>query len=454
MYSRSGGYDRRGPGETRRSWRSTFESFRYPQYRWLYASNVAFFFGMSAQSMIVRPWIAFQLTDSPLALGIIGAMVAVPMILVAPFGGVVADRLERRNLIVIGQSAVVASEFVVLGLLWLGILQFWQLVLASLVMGCVFPFTMPARAAIIVNIVGKRGLANAMGRSMGSMNATRMIAPAIAGVLIWLIDVERTYLFGVVLYVIALLCMFGVNRTYPPERAEETSVMTDIAEGFRYMRDHRVVLVLLLFGLVPMFLAMPFQTLLVVFTDRIWDVGPQGLGLLQAVAGFGGFAGSIYVAWQGEAGGRLRQMMTSVLAFGGFVLLFALSPWFLLALPLVFASNIFASVFQTLNNTMIQQLIPDHVRGRISSFLMMSFGLPLLGTLPMSAVAEVYGAPVAVACAALFAIVVAIAFYIFSPALRGIAASMAAAMAEVEASEASAESEPVLAGRTRQESSG
>ena len=76
MYSRSGGYDRRGPGEPPRSWRSTFESFRYPQYRWLYGSNLAFFFGMNAQSMIVRPWIAFQLTDSPLALGIIGAMVA------------------------------------------------------------------------------------------------------------------------------------------------------------------------------------------------------------------------------------------------------------------------------------------------------------------------------------------------------------------------------------------
>ena len=147
-------------------------------------------------------------------------------------------------------------------------------------------------------------------------------------------------------------------------------------------------------------------------------------------------------------------MMTSVLAFGGFVLLFALSPWFLLALPLVFASNIFASVFQTLNNTMIQQLIPDHVRGRISSFLMTSLGLPLLGTLPMSAVAELYGAPIAVACAAVFAIVVAIAFYLFSPALRGIGTSVAAAMAEVDEMDAAAESAPDPAPRAGRELSG
>jgi hypothetical protein len=100
-------------------------------------------------------------------------------------------------------------------------------------------------------------------------------------------------------------------------------------------------------------------------------------------------------------------------------LCFALSPWFLLGLPLVLIANIFASVYGTLNNTAIQLLIPDHVRGRISSFLMMSFSLPLLGTLPMAAVAEAFGAPVAVGLAAVLAMAVAVLFYAFSPALRG-----------------------------------
>ena len=177
---------------------------------------------------------------------------------------------------------------------------------------------------------------------------------------------------------------------------------------------------LLLFGLVPMFLAMPFQTLLVVFATEVWHEGPNGLGILSALAGTGGVVGSVILAWQGPSNRRLRQMMMSVLLFGSFLLLFSLSPYFLLALPMVFIANIFGSIFSTLNNTAIQLIIPDHVRGRISSFLMMSFSLPLLGTLPMSAVAEVYGAPLAVGASSILAMGVAVIFYAMSPALRNL----------------------------------
>jgi MFS family permease len=179
-----------------------------------------------------------------------------------------------------------------------------------------------------------------------------------------------------------------------------------------------------------MFLAMPFQTLLVVFADKIWDVGSLGLGALSAAGGVGGVLGSVYVAWRSEAQGRARIMLVSMLCFGGFLFLFALSPWFLLALPLVLLANVFGSVYGTLNNTAIQLLIPDRVRGRVSSFLMMSFSLPLLGTLPMSAVAEVWGAPTAVAIASLLAIVIGVIFFLASPALRNLDADVRRAMFE------------------------
>jgi hypothetical protein len=167
-----------------------------------------------------------------------------------------------------------------------------------------------------------------------------------------------------------------------------------------------------------MFLAMPFQNLLVVFAEKIWDVGSRGLGILGAVGGTGGVVGSIWVASMGNTQKRLGWMMASMTAFGVFLLAFSLSPYFLLALPFIFLANIFASVFGTLNNTAIQLVIPDHVRGRISSFLMMSFSLPLLGTLPVAALAEIYGAPLAVGCASLLAMAIAFAFYLFSSSLR------------------------------------
>ena len=402
-------------------------SLRHGQFRWLFGSNMAFFMAMNAQ-MLVRGWLAWELTDSELALGSVSFAVAVPMLVIAPFGGAISDRVERRNLIVAGQAVLICGEFSILGLLVTGLLQFWHLLVLATLMGCAFPFIMPARQAIVVTVVGKEGLANAMALNMAGMNSTRVIGPAIAGYLLWILGVEGTYAVSVGLYVTALLCMLAVHRSPPGAHARDLSILGAMAEGGRYILHHRLVLVLLFFGLVPMFLAMPFQTLLVVFADEIWQVGARGLGWLSATAGVGGVVGSMYVAWNSDSDRRLRQMMWSMIGFGAFLFAFAFSPWFLLALPFIFLANIFSSVYGTLNNTAIQLLIPDEVRGRISSFLMMSFSLPLLGTLPMSAVAEVYGAPLAVGLAAGLAVAVVILFYAISPLLRDLDGSVERAM--------------------------
>ncbi len=415
----------------RAGWRAALSSLENRQYRWLFASNTVFFFAMQGQ-WLVRSWLAYELTGSELALGGVSFAVALPMTVIAPFGGVIADRLERRNLIAIGQAVLIASELTVLALLAAGWLRFWHLMTLAAVMGTVFPFIMPARQALVVNVVGKRELTNAMALSMGGMNAARVAAPALAGVLISAIGLERTYAFGASLYAIALACLLRVPRS-PTQRQGGKSMIGDIGEGLRYMLDHRVILVLLLFGLMPMFLAMPFQTLLPVFAKDIWQVGSQGFGVLNAAGGVGGRIGSIWVASRAESEKRLRSMMVSVLLFCAFLTVFAQSPWFLIALPLAIVANVFSSVFGTLNNTAVQLLIPDHVRGRISGFLMMSFGLPMLGTLPMSAVAEGFGAPAAVALAALLAAGTALLFYLFSASLRNLDQSVSLALEEPSA---------------------
>ena len=390
---------------------------RLPQFRWLFASNMAFFFAMGSQG-IVRAWLAFDITKSELALGYVTLAVAIPLFFIGPMGGVISDRMDRRNLILLGQTIVMLSELTITLLLILHKLQFWHLITASALMGCIFPFIMPARTAIVVNIVGKLNLGKAIGINMAGTNATRIIGPAAAGYLIDVIGVSNTYIIGVVLYCIGILCMFWVDNSPPPQETKEISIFRSVIDGAVYVQKNRLVLVLLLFGLVPMFLAMPFQNLLVVFSEKIWKVGSRGLGQLSAAGGMGGVIGSVWVASTGNNQHRLGLMMTSMMLFGAFLLGFSFSPNFLLALPFIFVANIFASVFGTLNNTAIQLVIPDHVRGRISSFLMMSFSLPLLGTYPVSAFAEVYGAPLAVGLASILAMIIALLFYISSPSLR------------------------------------
>ena len=199
---------------------------------------------------------------------------------------------------------------------------------------------------------------------------------------------------------------------------ERRTVFGDMADGFRYVWRHPPVRVLLLFGLVPTLLAMPFQTLLVVFAKDVWNAGEAGLGFLNAAAGVGGLLGSVYVAWSGDSHRRLRLMMASILAFGATLILFSYSPIIWIALPVILLADIFVTVFMVLNNTAIQVLIPDFVRGRVMSLLMMSFGLTPLATLPISWLAERHGAPIVVALSSALMVVFAILFLALSPALR------------------------------------
>jgi MFS family permease len=432
---------RHAPG----GWRSATSSLYYPQFRWIYLSNVAFFFAMNGQ-FVVRSYLAFKLTDSAFALGLVNLAVAVPMLVVSPFGGVVADRVEKRRLIMIGQAAVVLNEAVVLVLLIAGVLAFWHMLVASFAMGCIFPFMMPARQSIVASIVGRQGLANAMALSMGGMNAARVAGPVLAGSMIAVIGLRSVYAVALLLYLGALLAMSRVDRSPPAEERGDRGVFGDIADGFRYVRDDPPVRALMLLSLVPILLAMPFQMLLVVFAEDVWDVGSSGLGILQAVAGVGGILGSVYVAWRGDTRRKVRTMIASLLAFGGTLFLFAISPWFLLALPLVLVSDVFASVFSTVNGTAIQLLVPDAVRGRVMALMMMTFGLTPLGTLPVSAVAQAWGAPAAVAGSAVATVVVSVAFYLLSSSLRTVDAASNAAL-EADLREARARGRPTSAAR-------
>lgn len=278
------------PGTSGEGDAGAFASLRVPQFRWLFASNLAFFFAMNAQ-MLVRSYLAYDLTHSPLALGFVNFAVAIPMLVISPFGGALADRLERRRLVVAGQLALVASESTIWLLLLLGRLQFWHMLVSVSIAGCCFPFIMPARQALVVNAVGMRAVGNAMALSMSSMNAARVLGPVVGGLLISAVGIRHTYALSISLYLCAIACMFAVHPAPPRADARERPILEGIREGFRFVRDDRTIGALLLFGIVPMFLAMPFQTLLVVFANDVWKVGSLGFGALQAAAGVGGVIG-------------------------------------------------------------------------------------------------------------------------------------------------------------------
>lgn len=402
------------------SWDRLTSSLRYDQFRWLYISNMAFMFAMMAM-FLVRSVLAYDLTNNnAFALGIVNLVVGLPMVVVSPLGGAIADRIDRRRLVLLVQTAVLVDEALVFFLLMTDQLTFPYLLVLTCFLGVLFPFMMPARQAIVANVVGRGGLGNAMALQMGGMNVTRITGPVAAGALIPLVGMSSTYGVALVLYGVGLAAMLRVRPSFPDDMEDRGSVFGDIVDGFRYVWEHPPVRVLLAFGLVPTLLAMPFQVLLVVFAIDVWHEGEFGLGLLNAAAGVGGLLGAIWVAWGGESHKRLRLMMASIYAFGATLVLFCYSPIIWIALPLILLADVFVTIFMVLNNTAIQILIPDYVRGRVMSLLMMSFGLTPFAALPISWLAEEFEAPIVLALSTGLMMILAVLFFLFSPALRRI----------------------------------
>jgi predicted MFS family arabinose efflux permease len=402
-----------------------------PEFRWLFFGNVAFFFAMQGQ-ILTRTILAWDLTGLAQSLAYINLVVAVPMIFVSMIGGAITDRVERRRLVIIGQCLITANEIFILSLLVFGKLEFWHLLCTAFVAGCAFPFIMPARMAITVNVVGPARIQSAMAISSGAMNLSRVAGPAMAGIIISQFSVVAAYIVATILYASAVFCMLFVKRNtaVQPEGGKKP-LLADIIYGFQYIKSNKPVLICLLFGLVPMFLAMPFQNLLVMLVEQNWQVGESGLGILMGAGGVGGVLGSIWIARRGDKTERLRLMILTAIGFALFLAVFTQTSNFYYALVPLILANLCASAFQTVNNATIQILVDDSVRGRMSSFMMMSFGLTPLGVFPMAIAADHFGAAYAILGACVALVVITAAFVGLSKTLRTIDGTVQVAVDKV-----------------------
>ncbi|MEC7684814.1 MAG: MFS transporter [Pseudomonadota bacterium] len=399
---------------------AALDVFAVTQFRWLFFGNVAFFFAMQGQ-MLTRTLLAWELTGEATSLAYINLVVAFPLIFASVLGGAITDRVERRQLVIFGQTLITANEVFILILLLLGKLEFWHMLCTAFVAGCAFPFIMPARMAITMKVVGSQRLQSAMGFQSGAMNLNRILGPAVMGLIVAQFSYEAAYYLSTALYSLAIVCMFGVDRSRSDESgAKKKPLLEDIALGFSYIRANRPVLICLLFGLLPMFLAMPFQNILVMLAEQAWNVSESGVGTMMATGGAGGVVGALWVVRRGDNAGRMKMMLGSTIAFGVCLAIFVLTPVFTIALFPLLAANVFANASQTVNNAAIQLLVEDRMRGRMSSFMMLSFGLTPIGVFPMAVVADKFGAVSAILGASALLIAITIVFFLLSKTLRAL----------------------------------
>ncbi len=412
------------PATTDRRMPKGFEALACLPFRWLIGALLCFFLGMQGQ-LLVRSLLAWELTHSELSLGYVNLVVAVPMVLMSFFAGAIIDRIERRKLLIITQLLIMANELLLLTLIMLGQLTFPVLLGSSFLMGVLFPFVMPTRAAMVFGMVGRDLLGNAMALQSATMNVGRIVGPAVTGALIPLLTLKGAYAVAILLHLIATVTTFNLPLSYPEHKAKK-SLLGDMLYSFTYIGQHRPIMLVLLFGLFPLLLMLPAHSMLVVFADDVWRVGEDGLGLLMAMVGAGGISGAFIVARFGNPLSRTRWMLATAALFGVALAVFTQSPWFYLALVLMLCASMLNDITQTMNNTIVQLLAHNEVRGRMSSMMMLSLGLTPLGVLPVALAAERFGVADTMFFACLIMLVIVALLYGLSPTLRHLDARMAA----------------------------
>ena len=377
------------PPREEHGWKRTFSSLRNRDFLFLWLGMIVLMGGMQMQ-MLARSYLVYDITGSASLLGIVAAGSAFPMLALALFGGAIADRVEKKKLIQVGQLIVGALALLVGISIATDRIEWYHLLIVSVLQGAVWAFMMPARQAFIPQIVGPEKITNAMALNSAGMSAMTLASPAVAGGLYALAGPETVY------FVIAGLSLAAMGLTTliktPPEpgTARKRPLMNEIGEGLSYIRGNSLVLVLLIVGLATTLLSAPFMSLLPVFIVDVYDRGPDSMGLLVAIMGAGALVGSLAVAAMGPWR-RGLLLMVGAFSTGTALALVAAIPHYAAAAVIMLLMGLGDAGRRTVNMGLIMEVAADRYRGRVMSVFMMSFGLMPLGVLPAALAADIIG---------------------------------------------------------------
>lgn len=360
---------------------------------------------------IALGWLVLELTNSPFAVGLNSALRSFGVLLLTLYAGIVADRVDKRRLIILTQTLQMVEALVLAVLVWTHVVAVWQVMVLAVFFGIVTAFDIPVRQAFVVELVGKDDLMNAIALNSSMFNAARVVGPAIAGLLIGIAGVGTCFFLNGVSYIAVIGGLLAMRLPPFLRRPPAGSAWGGFREVLQFLRSERRVNTLVLLTSVFSIFGFPFLVMMPVFARDVLHVQAGGYGALTAAVGVGAMLGALAIAINSR---RLTSrgwlMVTGGTAFGVLIAMFALSHSFALSLVLLALAGCAMIVNNALTNTMIQTIVPDHLRGRIMGFYSFVFvGLSPLGAFQAGAFAERFGAPWAVGvgglvCAAVVAI--------------------------------------------------
>ncbi|HOE59412.1 MAG TPA: MFS transporter [Bacteroidales bacterium] len=401
--------------------KNIFRSLHYRNFRLFFIGQSISLIGTWIQR-IALPWLVYDLTKSAFLLGLVGFAGQIPMFFIAPFAGVITDRLNRYHLLVATQVFAMLQAFILAFLILFGVINIWLILVLNILLGCINAFDTPVRQSFFVEIIdNKDDLPNAIALNSSMVNAARLLGPSIAGVLIAFTGEGMCFLINALSYipVVTSLLMMRI----PPKTHEKNSshVLIELKEGFFYTFGHKVLKhIILLLALVSL-MGMPYTVLMPVFAKEILHGGSYTFGFLMGASGLGALAGALYLASKKNVLGLGRLIAYSAALFGTSLLIFSFSRIFELSLLLMAFIGLGMMMQMASSNTLLQTLSDDDKRGRVMSFYTMAYmGTAPFGSLLAGGLADLIGVTFTIAVGGICCMIGAALFWQKLPQLRQI----------------------------------
>jgi len=357
--------------EIRSVWHNTFAAFRHRNYRLFFTGQLVSVIGTWMQQVALG-WLVYDLSHSAFTLGWVRFLSAVPVTLLALVGGAVADRMEKRRVVVVTESVAMLLAFALAALVATGVVTVWQIALVGLLEGITDAFDIPARQSFVVEMVGKDDLMNAIALNSSLFNGARVFGPALAGVLIAVIGVTGCFFVNGVSYLAVVAAYLAMRLPAAPPRADRQPMWRETLDAMRYVAGHRTLRAVMGLVTVVSLFGWPYSVLLPVFARDTLHTGASGFGFLMAANGLGALAGA-------------------------------------LALASLAGSGFFMIIFFATANTAVQTRVPDELRGRVMGIYSLAFiGLTPFGSLLAGALAKTTSAAFTVTLGALICILAGI----------------------------------------------
>ena len=406
---------------------ATLRALRYRNFQLFFSGQLISLIGTWMQN-VAQAWLVYRLTGSAVLLGSVSFAGQIPVFLMSPLGGIVADRFRRHRVVIATQAASMLLALALAALTLTGLVRIWHIFVLSALLGVVNSFDIPARQAFIVDMVGREDLINAIALNSSMFNASRVVGPAVAGILVASVGEGWCFFANGASYLAVIAGLLFMKVELHKAVKQPGSPLADVIEGFRFvMRGTPIHHLMILLGILSV-TGMPFAVLMPIFADQILHGGARGLGVLMGASGVGALAGALLLASRQSVRGLGRWVAISAAAFGASLIAFAISRSFWLSCALLLPAGFAMMVEMGSSNTLIQTMSPDHLRGRVMSvYSMMFMGMAPIGALLAGVAAARFGAPATVAGGGIICMLGAAVFGFRLPGLRAEARRLIAA---------------------------